>query len=114
MRSSFNITLLILLFVLTTAGCSTTPGGLSGSKIQVSVSSFGRITVDGRSVELSRLAGRLRSMGAGPGTRILISVPKDIYNSTIMDISRTLSAAGYRKVLFVKPKQVKTSKGKNP
>ena len=105
----FHTSLVISFLALSISGCSTTSGQWSKSDPRVSVSRMGRITVDGKGVNLADLSGRLKSLGAIRGTSILISVPKDIDGSTLMEISRILSIAGFPKVLFIKPTQVSAS-----
>lgn len=95
------IAVCVLLLTLTTTGCNTRGDKFPDNSILVSVSDDNRITVDGKRIELSRLAGKLKSMGVKADTCIKISVPKDRPTLIMSEISRNLASAGFRKVIFV-------------
>jgi len=90
------IAVCVLLLALTKIGCNT-------HSILVSVSHDNKIMVDGKRIELSQLAGKLKSMDVKTDTCIKISVPKDKPTSIMSEISRNLASAGFRKVIFVGP-----------
>jgi biopolymer transport protein ExbD len=86
--------------------CSTQSGAGRTGSIELSVSPSGTITIEDRVVPLPSLAKRLQSDGAGPGTCIRVLVPKDLPQAKIKEVAGHLARAGFRKVVFVTPKQV--------
>lgn len=100
------VAICVLLLALATAGCGMTGNNLSNNTIHVSVSQGGDITVNGKTTELSQLAGKLKSLGATADTCIKVSVPKETPTSTMSEITRNLASAGFRKIIFTRPKQV--------
>lgn len=95
----------ILGFILA-AGCaepSVRPAPLS---IRVEWTGTGKIQLDGRPCSLDRLPARLRARGAEPDTPITVIVPEKTEDTALAAIHRTLSAAGFRRVVFSRGRHV--------
>lgn len=98
--------LAVLSIVLSTALLQTSclsPGSANSTRIEVSES--GIIRLEGKPVSSSELADTLRSYGFKPMSTIKIHVPDDVSEMIIKTITVSLSKSGFRRVLFVKPRQ---------
>ena len=115
-RRLFAIAVALAVFAVTQPGCITPPAGAPGRPPAISLSRTGRVTVDGRDVQIARLGKELRSMGVPFTTTILISVQKDTPDSIWRTAGRVLATAGYRNFAGKGPKEVTvtTSPAKSP
>ena len=68
--------------------------------------------VAGQRVTLAELSGALRARGCGPNTAIEVSISASTPRSTFGEVNRNLAAAGFRKVMFVRPQHVDAYVGK--
>jgi len=76
---------------------------------KIMVARSGQLTVDGQAVQVEQLGKKLKSMGVPITAPILVSVYKDMPRVMESNIARPLIAAGYRKFMFVTPKEVVVS-----
>ena len=95
----------ILIPVAYFTGCGTAVFNVSKKSVQISLLSDGRIIMDGKQIELPKLTKKLKSFGVTSNTRIMISILKDTPASKIKAISKELVSAGFRRLMFIKPKQ---------
>ena len=86
------------------AGCATSRTG-PVAPIQVAYVSGDTARVAGSNVKISALPHRLKSLGAGAETPISISVPEHTSTAEMAAFTRSLSEAGFHRVVFVKPRQ---------
>jgi hypothetical protein len=93
------------------AGCGTPGGDGSLDSVQVRVSPGGAVSVNGKTVALVHLTDRLASLGATPRTRITVMIPRDESASAIESIAGRLASAGYRKVVFTRPRRADAFRG---
>jgi len=67
------------------------------------------VTLDGQPVKAEQLGKKLKSMGVPTTAAILVSVYKDIPKTMEGNIARPLVTAGYRKLMFVEPREITVS-----
>jgi biopolymer transport protein ExbD len=105
-----------VLCVGSAVGCSSiTPRLQRREGIRIQVRKDGRVAVEGRHVELSGLARRLRAVGARPTTHITVEVPEDVSQRLMTDLTVKLSQAGFRMFVFARPmKPAVLLKGRGP
>ena len=95
-----------LLAGLLCASCTTPEvSSAAGRTILVTLLNKDTVQVDGKSIRVGLLAGALKAKGADPKTGIRIDVPADTPMTTLSDLTRRLTAAGYTRVLFTKPRK---------
>ena len=75
-------------------------------RLAVELSTDGAITVEGQPTRLAGLGQALKGLGAKSSDAIVVSVPGDVGPGTLSALTRQLTAAGFRKVLFRRPRQV--------
>jgi biopolymer transport protein ExbD len=97
--------LLVSIIVLGMSGCGTTRDQSDKLVIHITLSSSGTLEIDGKKTSTAELARKVKSMGATPRSRIEIAVPSDTSASAMADIARALATGGYRRVIFIKPRQ---------
>lgn len=89
------------------AGCATTPDG----RVDIRIEPDGSVNVEGRQVALDDLAASVKRTGAKVDTVIEVTVPDDVKSDVLMGVTRPLATAGYKRVVFRKPKQAKATAG---
>ena len=95
------LSILAAAFVMFVTGCAT-PRGTSAT-MSVTLVSAEVVRVRGKDIAVAALPKRLKSLGAGSNTPIAVSVPADAPKGELSELTRSLSKAGFRRVLFVKP-----------
>jgi hypothetical protein len=65
--------------------------------------------VNGHATSLDMLAKQLHRAGAGLDSPITINIPTDTPLTSVSTITRSLTSAGYRKILFKRPKHAAIS-----
>lgn len=85
------------------ASCMT--GSRQGRAAGVQVTSSGIIRLEGRAVPVNEIGAALRKSGYGSGSRVNVEVPDNISPAIMKSITASLSRAGFRRVLFIKPRQ---------
>jgi len=73
-------------------------------EVRVTLEPGGRIRIDNHEADMARLPAALKTAGAKTDTRIIVTVPANTPVEGIQELSRTLSAAGYHRFIFAKPK----------
>lgn len=91
-----------ILAVLFLAGCRTTP---HRERIHVDMTRDGGAVIAGTAFGPHAIVAGLRKAGAGPDTRIEVTLPAGRHAASIGALARTLSTAGYRLVHFRTPKR---------
>ncbi|MFO7871397.1 MAG: hypothetical protein R6V03_08200 [Kiritimatiellia bacterium] len=100
------------LLAFTLAGCAAISGSGSTKSISVTVSERGVIHVGGNTVAMSSLAGKLKSAGCGPETRIRIMVPRGTSREFMSEMTRRLASAGFKRIIFAFPRKSTVSIGR--
>jgi biopolymer transport protein ExbD len=102
---------LMLALAISMTGCATTPAvsDHSSDSIALTLTASGTILLNGRETPPDRLAKRLRSAGATLDTPISIDIAADTPLASVSEITRRLASAGYRKILFKRPKHTAVS-----
>ena len=108
LSSIFTRLLLVLSVAFIYTGCATQMNK-KNSIVHVSASSFNNISVHGDVVRLSELGKKLKSVGAGKTSQITVALEKYASEQLMIDITRELGKAGFRRVVFTKPRKVKTT-----
>ena len=110
-RAALQVAAAAVLFLIL-PGCSLTGERLSGGVAHLTVAApDGRILIGSKVVALNELPERLRRMGAKPATEVQITVPDDVSPAMLSALTGKLRAAGYTKVLFVKPRKAQSTLG---
>ncbi len=91
----------LLLIAALVTGCATTPP----SAMNVSVSPDGAVMLGVEPVVLKKLPAKLKSRGATQNTAIYVAVPENSSPALLRDLSETLVAAGYPRIIFTKPQK---------
>ncbi len=107
-RPSFFFAFLSMVGLLVlTAGCATLIRAEPLPEIQIEAKGDGsQFDVMGKQVSRPRLGPALRAAGAGPQTEISILVPSNAPASLIRQVATDLQRAGFRKILFARPRHV--------
>ena len=101
---------MVLAFGGIQTGCASSraaPGGIR--EIDVALTSDQRVDVGGKVVTANRLPAALKSGGAGEDTVVKILFQPNQSKESFTQIVTILRQAGYPRVFFVSPKQVRTS-----
>jgi biopolymer transport protein ExbD len=72
---------------------------------ELSLTPDGNVVVNGQSVEPTKVPSVLKTMGANAGTSIRVSIPESTTRTAMAKLTGSLSSAGFRKILFVKPQK---------
>ena len=64
----------------------------------------GLLQIENAATAIEKTPARLKHLGARPDTRITVLVPSETPPHTLAAITRALSAGGYRRVIFTKPR----------
>ena len=104
-----------LLAVLLLSGCATQrePAGGDYDTIRLSMLSSGSIMLDGIPVLPQQLGRKLKRMGATPSTCIKIAVPDNAPKAALSELTVQLATAGFRRILFVRPRHADASLGED-
>lgn len=95
---------------LAVCGCNTTrDGGVAA--VQVTMAGDDLFEVGRRSAKLAELPALLKKNGAGPATEVIVVVSETTPGGAISAIGGKLSSAGYRKVVFRKPRHAESFAG---
>jgi hypothetical protein len=96
---------------LTGTGCRTTPspGSQDPGAIELTLTSSGSILTAGKLTDLDHLARQLHRAGATLDTPITINIPADTPFASVSTITSRLASAGYRRILFKRPKRADAS-----
>lgn len=78
--------------------------GPAPEEMTLNLLSEGTITVKGFPVALTELPRKLKALGAAEGTEIIIMLPEQYSPKTCSDITSTLASAGFKRILFSKPR----------
>ncbi len=92
------------MLALVVQGCAT-GGGRGPSRVQVSVLTDGRASVEGRVVAMEEMAGLLKAVGASASTTIAVELPQALPQAELMRITGLLRRAGYVRVIFKRPRR---------
>ena len=110
MKKFLLCTSIMLVLIAGSSGCSTTKQSfLYSGVVRVAVDESGFAQIDRESFHISKLAEKIKEMGAGPAISVVISVPKKTTNRELASITRQLRKAGFSKIVFTKPSHVETS-----
>jgi len=102
--------LLALLSALTaTTGCARLGLVEKPDELAVRVAYDGSVVLDDKTVNLNRLAKKLKAKGADGTTLIRVSVPENLAPAHLSAVSAALSANGFRRIIFVGPQQTNAS-----
>lgn len=106
-----NLPCLLLVMMLGLTGCATTKtsAGDGADGVILTLTPSGAILLEGKASDLDHLARRLRSSGATPDTPITIDIAAETPLATVSSIASRLASAGYRKILFRRPKHAAAS-----
>jgi len=101
--------LCLALVALSFAGCATSPENTGPLTAHIAVLANGRISLGKSQVDIPHLGAKLKSLGIKPSTAIVVSVPKNVSQSTLAEVAKNLRSAGYQRVAFAKPVEVEAS-----
>jgi len=76
----------------------------SAQSVELAVSAGGTCTLHNRVLRFEDVPRALKTAGASGQTLINVKVPDDIPTETLRALSSRLMSAGYRRVVFSKPK----------
>jgi hypothetical protein len=98
------------------AGCVTDPAASAwvGGPIRVTLSPGGTLSVAGQQMDAPTLARTLKRRRVLPETCLQIAVPDGTSTPTLTALTQPLIAAGYRRILFTKPRHAETALGDRP
>ncbi|MBM4144123.1 MAG: hypothetical protein FJ225_11115 [Lentisphaerae bacterium] len=97
------------------AGCQSSRDARPGDAgIEIRMVSPEVFVVDGRRVSRARVVRALKSAGAGPETPVEIAIPASLPPSQLTGLVRDLSAAGFRRVVFARPRTFTATPGDMP
>jgi biopolymer transport protein ExbD len=107
-----TIPCLMLALAISVAGCATPPssaGKPTDEAIVLTLTQEGTLLLNGKATALEHLAKRLRAAGATAETSLTINIPAETPLSSLSTITSRLASAGYRKILFKRPKHTAVS-----
>ena len=110
MRHAATATL-VLIGVLALTGCATTANSAAkqADTYELRLSPSGTLQFDGKETPVDHLVKQLRSAGATPDSSIVIDIPADTPLSRVTAITGQLASAGYRKIIFKRPRHTEVS-----
>lgn len=110
-RMRYKIPCLILAITLGASGCATTPSPATRDSggVELTLTSSGNILTGGKETDLDHLSRQLHRIGATLDTPITINIPTDTPLTSVSAITGRLASAGYRKILFKRPKHAAIS-----
>lgn len=91
-------------------GCGTTRDG-GAAVVQVALTGSDQFEGGGRTAKLADLPALLKKNGAGSATEVIVVVSDQTPTGAIAAITGKLSSAGYRKVIFRRPRRAESSVG---
>lgn len=97
------------LLALLLAGCAT-----SRETMSIEVLSANVVTVQGDTVNVEQLPARMKKLGASPKTRIEVRLHAEAPPSSVTQVSRSLSAGGFRNFFFTKPRTASSQAAGTP
>ncbi|MBN1558014.1 MAG: hypothetical protein JW951_07700 [Lentisphaerae bacterium] len=97
---------ILMVGVCMASACRMTHGG-SREAIDITMHAGGALAVEGRPADYRDLVKTIRSLGAGPNTRVVIEIPVDARPENIQELSRALARGGFHKLLFRKPQSAR-------
>lgn len=98
--------LLGVMFVMLGSPQRTEAAALTNLTVSLSLITAGKISVHDEPMDVARLPRKLKSMGANTQTPITFSIPEDTPVQSLTPVSRELYNAGFRKFVFVRPRQI--------
>jgi len=104
-RKTISLAAIPLLLTMLLAGCITGRAPGAWTTVYVTLQDSGALTLEGKTTDTAGLAKRLKSMGATDQTAIEISIPEGTPTATLKGITQQLTSAGFRRILFVKPRR---------
>jgi hypothetical protein len=81
-------------------------GDVTNLTVEVAYTNRGQVAWNGQAMDVARLPKKLKSLGATADTTITIGIPADAPAQWLMALSRELTAAGLRRFIFAKPRQI--------
>jgi len=105
-----------LLLAAGLAGCVTDPAASAwaADPLHVTLTPGGMLAVAQRQMDVPTFVRTLQRLGVAPETCIQIGVPDGTATEVLTTLTRPLIAAGYRRVLFTKPRHAETELGNRP
>jgi hypothetical protein len=105
MRLSLNWLFLCLLGVglALAGGCVSTPIS-DGMDLRLAMTPSGMVMLEDQSYGPGTLPAALKSRRVATDTPIFVAIPAEAPMDMVKDLSRRLASAGYRRVLFTRPK----------
>lgn len=91
-------------------GCKTTRDG-GAPVVQVTMTGDDLFQAGGRTAKLADLPALLKKSGAGPRSEIIVVVTETAPKGAMSAIGGKLASAGYRKVMFRKPRHAESFAG---
>lgn len=91
------------------AGCASTRNQGPLKEVRAALLPGQNIELGGSVFQLRLLPAKLRAVGAGAATTVLIAIPSDTPEAFRSEITRHLTKAGYCKVIFVGPRHVEAT-----
>jgi len=99
--------------LLALSGC-TTMGRAEATSATVTLRESGRLYVGDSHTGLAGMVRQLKADGATRQTRITVEIPHNIAPETLQSISRQLASAGFRRIIFIKPRRAVSEVGEDP
>ncbi len=99
--------------LISLAGCVSSDVQRTG-ECHLTLTSTGTVVMNGAVIRRADLSHALRAAGAQPATPIVVSTDDATPMSAISALTSQLATAGYRCVLFKRPRHVETQVGPAP
>ena len=102
---------LVFIIACSGSGCATvmSSSGEGLDTIKLTLTAAGTLLLDGKAVPPERLPARLKSQGATPDTAISIDIPADTPPVQLTSLTSRLATAGFRKIVFKRPRHAAAS-----
>lgn len=95
----------IILLVFAFHGCLAPEPNSSRNTDPCTVSISGEITISGQRSSIPTLVADLKAHGYTPENPVNFAIPEKLPTDRLIEITRVLKTAGYKKLLFKKPKK---------
>lgn len=108
-----NAALLLAVLAAVVLSSCHSPSGTAGEEVVVQAQLLNgqRIACDGKEVGVPSFVTLLKKRHVPLDATLRIAVPAGLPSSALTELSSRLISAGYRKILFTRPRQVKATVG---